>query len=105
MQIQLTKKLVGSTLTNTSTTDSDILEAIGSATRKITNGKNPESGNGNIIFCNPVKVDGTDIVWTTTFAVDENEAFRAVDMMVLSIVVVCAVGVVALVFYKLYYNY
>ena len=94
----MNSSLVGTALTKNNTTDADILEAATTASEKITNGKNPENGNKNIIFCNPIKVDGTDIVWTTTFSVDENEAFRAVDMMVLSIVAVCTVGVVALVF-------
>lgn len=87
------KTLLGSSMEANTEADKLILQSAASAEGCVTENVNSYFGNkAAFVSCNPITLDGTDVVWSSSFAVNRAEAFGPVYSMIIALCVVSVLG-------------
>lgn len=88
------KELLGTAMTDKAKGDRQILDAAAAAKPCRVTGENPGSGRDTIVTGIPIKLEGTDIAWSSVFSVNESEAFSSVTTMILALCIVSIIGII-----------
>ncbi|MGE4213858.1 MAG: methyl-accepting chemotaxis protein [Anaerotignaceae bacterium] len=94
---------IGTVMQATDETTSKMLEAAATAQPLLVEEKIPATNNKMAIIMNrPITIDGTDVVWSSSFAVSKAEALAEANKITIAMVSVGTIGVIVLTLFSIF---